>query len=762
MKSILVWNVRGAANDDCHRHLQDLVGLHKPNIVALLEPKISGHRAHRVIESRGFSRSIRVEAEDFSGGIWLLWNEEEVQITLLSSGKQVINVLVHEDPIWLLSIIYASPQRATRELLWKAFAEVLPTHEYPWLVMGDFNQIESIDDKMGGSQTYTRDMEAFASWMECCGLVDMGFSGPRFTWSDSWDTGRRLMKRLDRAYANTTWRLVFPEALAINLPRRSSDHLPLLMKFEDRGGATYSRENRFKFEAAWQNHSDFKHCLAESWDTNANSWQENIKSCSDSISLWARTVFQSIIRRKKRIQARLNGIQKRLELGWNGYLVKLEKDLRLEFDDILREEELYWRQRYKGQFIVHGERNTRFFHLSTILRRGKNRIIGLIDSDGVWIDDEGKCLYLAREHFRDLFSCDNNFQGANFTPASFRTCPIALQKLADDLTDDEISEAVHQMGSFKTPGPDGFSPIFYQQNWNVVGSLVCSMVRTAFISNELPRDINHTLIRLIPKVSNPERIVDFRPISLLNVSLKIITRVLVNRLRPMMDDLIAPTQASFLPGRGTTDNILLVQEVMHSFKLKHGSSGYMAIKVDLSKAYDRLSWSSIKDMLCSIGLPDDRVTLIMNIVSSASFQILWNNTSSEVFYPTRGLRQGDSLSPYLFNLCIERLSQLIFKATTEGVWRSIKASRSGPKISHVFFADDLMFFAEAFVEQMKTIMGLFTRFGQESEQVINWEKSSIYFSPNTCPNTQFAIGRESGIPITTDLGRYLGAPIIHT
>ncbi|XP_074270598.1 uncharacterized protein LOC141594481 [Silene latifolia] len=220
-------------------------------IVALLEPKISGDKAHHIMTSRGFSRSIRVEAEGFSGRIWLLWRDEEVHLSFLSSGKQVINVMVHGVSDWILSIIYASPHPATRELLWEAFADIASTHDYPWLVMGDFNQIANLEDKMGGNQRFIRDMESFATWMECCSFFDLGFTGPRFTWSDSWDTGRRRMKRLDRANANTAWRLLFPDALVNNLPKRSSDHAPLLMTFNNKTTSLTRHDKLFKFEATW-------------------------------------------------------------------------------------------------------------------------------------------------------------------------------------------------------------------------------------------------------------------------------------------------------------------------------------------------------------------------------------------------------------------------------------------------------------------------------------------------------------------------------
>lgn len=124
----------------------------------------------------------------------------------------------------------------------------------------------------------------------------------------------------------------------------------------------------------------------------------------------------------------------------------------------------------------------------------------------------------------------------------------------------------------------------------------------------------------------------------------------------------------------------------------------MTIKIDLEKAYDRLSWDFIKDTLLDIGLPDKIISLIWHCISSPTMQVLWNGEALEEFTPSRGIRQGDPISPYLFVLCIERLFQAIETKVNEGRWIPIQVSRGGPKISHLAFADDLIFFTEASIE----------------------------------------------------------------
>lgn len=120
---------------------------------------------------------------------------------------------------------------------------------------------------------------------------------------------------------------------------------------------------------------------------------------------------------------------------------------------------------------------------------------------------------------------------------------------------------------------DGFQAVFFQKCWDVVGPSVLSFVRSFFRTAVLPEGVNDTLIMPIAKVDGPESISQFRPISLCNVSYKIITKVMVNRLRKILPRLIGPTQGSFLPGRYISDNVVIVQEVVHSMRKKRGGKG---------------------------------------------------------------------------------------------------------------------------------------------------------------------------------------------
>lgn len=173
-------------------------------------------------------------------------------------------------------------------------------------------------------------------------------------------------------------------------------------------------------------------------------------------------------------------------------------------------------------------------------------------------------------------------------------------------------------------------------------------------------EVKKIFIVLIAKCKNPTSPKDFRPISLCNVTMKIITKVIANRVKQTLPDVIDLEQSTcFVQGRLITDNVLIALECFHWLKKK--KKGVMALKLDMSKAYDRLEWSFVGKTLSAKGYPQSMVSLIMRCIPSVSYQVLIKGQPSTSFCPNRGLRQGDPLSPYLFILCVDVLSGIIHK-----------------------------------------------------------------------------------------------------
>ncbi|KAK5812257.1 hypothetical protein PVK06_027680 [Gossypium arboreum] len=188
---------------------------------------------------------------------------------------------------------------------------------------------------------------------------------------------------------------------------------------------------------------------------------------------------------------------------------------------------------------------------------------------------------------------------------------------------------------------------------------------------------------------------------------------------------------------------------------------WMTIKLDLEKAYDRISWEFIDASLVAAGIPDLIKKVIMDDISSSTMQILWNEVSFKFFNSLRGVKQGCPLSPYLFVLCMYWLSHLIRSDIVAGSWNSIRLSRSGPKLSHLFFTDDLVIFGKAEMNQAQVLKEILQRFCDFSGHKISTRKSNMYFSKRVDPSVYDQINQFFGFQKVSNIGRYFGVPHLH-
>ena len=228
---------------------------------------------------------------------------------------------------------------------------------------------------------------------------------------------------------------------------------------------------------------------------------------------------------------------------------------------------------------------------------------------------------MAQEHFQHLFKEEYT---SNTVLPIHNGFPEILgeqqQLLQRPFSKEEVKATIFDMALFKALGNDGFHASFYQKSWNIVGDSLCGFVLNFLETSLLPKGANETLLVLIPKVKHPNMISQFRPISLCNVGYKVITKTLTNRLKDIIPCITAPHESSFVPGCQIIDNILIYQEVLHSMSTKGTRIGSMLIKVDLEKAYDRISWKFIQETLEKVGLPYLWIKNIMHCVEQSERQ----------------------------------------------------------------------------------------------------------------------------------------------
>lgn len=221
----------------------------------------------------------------------------------------------------------------------------------------------------------------------------------------------------------------------------------------------------------------------------------------------------------------------------------------------MAEEEILWFQKSRENWVKFGNRNTKFFHAQTVIRRKRNRITQL-KIDNVWCSDEEVLKREASTFFKRLFQSADNCAPSSLQLQNIpQISEILHEELLQNVTILEVKNALFSMSPYKATGPDGFQPIFFRSYWNIASNDVWELVAKAFSTGSIPEHLAETLIVPIPKIDDPQSLRDFRPISLCNVLLKVISKVLVGRIRPHLEEIIGPLQSSFISKRGTCDNV---------------------------------------------------------------------------------------------------------------------------------------------------------------------------------------------------------------
>ena len=247
-----------------------------------------------------------------------------------------------------------------------------------------------------------------------------------------------------------------------------------------------------------------------------------------------------------------------------------------------------------------------------------------------------------------------------------------------------------------------------------------------------PPNFNETHIVLILKVKKPKKITDYRPISSCNVVYKIASKAILNRLKQVLSSIISETQSAFVHGRLITYNVLVAFETMNRISQKKGGSvGEMTLKLDMSEAYDMMEWRCLEKIMEKLGFAEKCRNLIMQCVTTIIYAIKFNRSARGHIKPSRGIRQGDPISPYLFLLCVEGLSALIKASVDDGQMEGVAICRGGPKLSHLFFADDSLIFCKAILAECDFLQCVLEVYKRASGQQLNRAKTSLFFNRNT-------------------------------
>ncbi|XP_052109895.1 uncharacterized protein LOC127741467 [Arachis duranensis] len=264
---------------------------------------------------------------------------------------------------------------------------------------------------------------------------------------------------------------------------------------------------------------------------------------------------------------------------------------------------------------------------------------------------------------------------------------------------------------------------FIKRCWEEIGTEFTAAVIAFFQTARLPKDSNITWVALAPKFGGAKEIKDFRPISMVGCVYKVISKVLVRRMRAVMPEPVGETQSAFVKGRKIHDGALIACETVQWLKLRKKAAAI--IKLDFQKAYDRVKWSFVDIVLQKMGFGRRWREWVMECVSTSSMSVLVNGSPTKPFMMERGLRQGDPLSPFLFVLVVDVLHRMVREAVNNGRISPLLVGRDNIELSHLQFADDTILFCPPEEETVKNYQRLLRCFELMSGLSINFDKSSL-------------------------------------
>jgi hypothetical protein len=354
--------------------------------------------------------------------------------------------------------------------------------------------------------------------------------------------------------------------------------------------------------------------------------------------------------------------------------------------------------------LKEGDLNTTFFHRLANLHRRNNTVAAMM-VEGNRIEDP----IVIQEHIVQFYKtlCSEQFQGRpNRILAPMMENIMSIDEgervwMEEEFEENEVWEVVRKMKGDKAPIPDGFSMAFFQICWEVIKKDMMAVFKKFHESGKFEKSINATFVALIPKKVGAVEIKDFRPISLVSGVYKIISKVLVGQLNAVLGKLVSHTQNAFVPGRQILDSILMANECVDSW-IRSREPGIIC-KLNLEKAYDYVNWDFLLYILEKCGFGERWRGWIHQCVSTVCVFVLINGTPTDFFKNSRGVRQGDPLSPLLFVVVMEAFSRMMNAAVVRELLTGFLVGSQhfeAMEVSHLLFADDTLIFCKPKVEQL--------------------------------------------------------------
>ncbi|XP_062089422.1 uncharacterized protein LOC133795953 [Humulus lupulus] len=508
------------------------------------------------------------------GRILLVWKSNMLVVDIIQESDQFMHTLIKEvrsNRKYCITFVYGKNTIQERYQLWRDLSNL----QFPataWLLTGDFNSVFNGDDRLGGRPVMATELIDAQGWKSLGLANDLRSIGSHYTWTNNQDGRARIYSKIDHIFKNEEWIDLFPESIVVIKWDIFSDHCYCLIKAVQE---VVSGFRPFKFFNMWIEHANFKRIVLESWYkpvqvVGLERVMVQLKRLSRVLRLFNKQQVGDVDRNFQIAKERYNRTQ--IQCQQNPHVAGFQIEEQIAFTGLAQQYKIYdsyLRQRRKVNWIRFGDDNTAFFHACLKQRKEINRIISFVSETGQFVENFDEVVDHFLVHFRNALGNNSKTLGTIQKDCFIHGNILSLEhqlELIKPFSKKDVKNAMFSIGSIKSPDPDGYGSGFFKAMWNEIGDGISDAILGFFQHGSLPKGLNNALLTLIPKVPNPTKAVEYRPIACCNALYKCISKMICGRLNMVLPVLINQNQGAFVKDRLLANNILIFQDILKGRK----------------------------------------------------------------------------------------------------------------------------------------------------------------------------------------------------